>query len=355
MRRALIAIVLVACSAPAPLPELARAERAERAGKTDDALAAYRAAQRTCTGIEGERRRHELCGQALIGEAQVLADAGRTDEAIAAYAAIPERAGGDPPPSAQGLFRAGQLALDRASQKTPPDDAGVAEAWKLLWRVVTDYPDEAFAGDATALLLRDGRGRDAKALFEQLGTLVGALDESKVADNLLWSMADLAEHELGDKAAARALYDRIDEDHPDSGLRDDAYWHAAHLSRELGDPQGAVTRLRAFLKTREVAIGAGSYFSIWLDDSQLFLGQILRDDLHDNAGAAAAFRQLGLDYPASILRDDAEIELAETLAIAGDKDGACAALARLRQQWPDSKFNSERAPALRTKLGCAPR
>src|SRR5262249_5841524 len=161
-------------------------------------------------------------------------------EAIAAYASIPDRAGGDPPPSAQGLYRAGQLALERAEAKTPPDDAGVRAAWALLWRTVTEYPDEAFAADAVELLLRDGRSRDPKALFPEYSKLVGGLNDTKVADNLLWSMADLAEHELGDKAAARALYDRIDEDHPDSGLRDDSWWRAANLSRQLGDPQGAV-------------------------------------------------------------------------------------------------------------------
>ncbi|HTJ42458.1 MAG TPA: tetratricopeptide repeat protein [Kofleriaceae bacterium] len=352
--RALLLLSIVACSAPAPLPELARAERAERAGRTDEALAQYRAAQKTCTGIKGERRRREICGQALVGEASLLADSGRTDEAIRAFAAIPERAGGDPPPSAQGLFRAGQLALERAEAKTPPDDREVAQAWNLLWRTVTEYPDEAFAGDAIELLVRDGRGRDARALYDELGKLGGALDDTKVADNLLWAMADLAEHELHDPAAARALYDRIDEDHKDSGLRDDAYWRAANLSRAIGDPQGAVTRLRTFLATREVAFGAGSYFSIWLDDAQLLLGQILRDDLHDNAGAATAFRQLPELYPASILRDDALIELAETLAASGDAKGACDALAKLKHDWPDSKFLTERAPAVANKAACKP-
>jgi tetratricopeptide (TPR) repeat protein len=345
-------LLLVACSAPAPLPELAAAERAERAGHTDEALAQYRAAESTCTGIKGERRRREICGQALVGEAQLLADAGRTDEAIAAYAAIPDRSGGDPQPSAEGLCRAGTLALERAEQTSPPDDRAIAGAWNYLWRTITDFPDEPFAADAVDLLLRDGRGRDAKALYAQYEKLLGALHGTEVADNLLWAMADLAEHELADPRAARALYDRIDEDYPKSGLRDDAWWRAANLSRAIGDSPGAVTRLRALLATREVAFGAGSYFSIWLDDGQLLLGQILRDDLHDLPGAIAAFEKLGDDYPASILRDDAQIELAETLATAGDTRRACAALARLKKDWPDSKFNSERGPALAARIGC---
>ncbi len=70
------------------------------------------------------------------------------------------------------------------------------------------------------------------------------------------------------------------------------------------------------------------------------------------AGAAAAFRQLGQDYPASILRDDAQIELADTLAAAGETAGACAALGEARQAWPDSKFLLARGPALAARLAC---
>ncbi|HEY0989680.1 MAG TPA: tetratricopeptide repeat protein, partial [Kofleriaceae bacterium] len=158
------------------------------------------------------------------------------------------------------------------------------------------------------------------------------------ADNLLWSLADLAEHELDNAPAARAYYDRIPVDTPGSGMRDDARWHGARISRALHDPQGAVTRLRALLATREVALLAGSYFSIWLDDAQLELGKILRDDLHDLPGAVAAFRRLPLDYPASILRDDALYELAVTLERMRDHAAACATLARLATQFADSKY-----------------
>ena len=108
------------------------------------------------------------------------------------------------------------------------------------------------------------------------------------------------------------------------------------------------------LATREVALGPGSYFSIWLDDAQLSLGQILRDDLDDAAGAIAAFRQLPADYPASILRDDALYELAVTLAAdADDAPGACRAIADLRALEPDSKYIA-RAPrcAPAARLSC---
>jgi tetratricopeptide (TPR) repeat protein len=275
------------------------------------------------------RRARAACGEALIGEAEVLEHAGRTQPAIQTYLAIPARAGDDPATAATAVYRAGLLLLG---------DHQDTRAWTALWRVVTEFPDEPIASDAVRALLTDGRRRDPRALAEQLARVLTPLAETEIADNLLWSLADLSEHELGNPEAARALYDRIPVDTPTSGLRDDARWHAARISRLLHDPEGAAARLRALLATREVAFGAGSYFSIWLDDAQLELGKILRDDLRDLPGAAAAFRRLPDDYPASILRDDALYELAVTLERMGDHAGACAALRRLARELPDSKY-----------------
>jgi tetratricopeptide (TPR) repeat protein len=227
------------------------------------------------------------------------------------------------------VFRAGELLL-RAGK--------TAEAWTALWRVVTEYPDEGSAADALRTLLTDGRGRDARALGEQIQQLVTSLATTDVADNLIWSLADLTEHELANPEGARALYDRIPLDYPKSGLRDDARWHGARISRDMSDPQGAVTRLKGLLATREVALGAGSYFSIWLDDAQLLLGQVLRDDLNDLPAAMAAFKKLPSDYPASILRDDALYELAITQDKASDHAGACATMQKLAKQSPESKY-----------------
>ena len=328
MNRAALALVLAACSAPALPTELRQAYEHERAGDVEAALAAYRKAQGRCTGAISRLDRED-CARALIGEAELLEREGRTAEAITAYAAIPEKSGGAPPPSAQGLFRAGRLAYDA-------DRVPEAAGW--LWRVVVEYPDEAFAADAIGYIVARTRSVDARATWARLSELYPGLDHTAVADNLLWQLADLAEHELGDAAAARELYDRIPRDHPDSGLRDDARWHAARLSRAGGDARGAAERLRALLATREVALGAGSYFSIWLDDAQLELGRVLRDDLRDLGGAAAAFARLPRDYPASILIDDALDELAATELARGDVAAACKAADRLLAKDPDSRF-----------------
>jgi hypothetical protein len=330
--------VATACSAPATLSDLAAAEERERAGDVDGALAAYRAAQTSCRALEPPRRARLACSQALLGEAELLEAEGRTAEAIDRFAAIALVPDVDPAAAAQGHYKAGVLALGAGE---------VTRGWTHLWKAVTDFPDEAYAGDAVAALLRDGRTRDAPALAAELGRVLTPLGATGVADNLLWALADLAEHELADPETARAYYDRIPLDHPDSGFRDDARWHAARISRALGDPAGAATRLEALLATREVARGAGSYFSIWLDDAQLELGRIQRDELARPADAERTFAALPRLDPASILRDDATYELARTRAARGDQPGACRAVADLGKRYPDSKYLARTA-----ELGC---
>ncbi len=330
----LAAVLATGCSASPTLPALVTAERAARTDDVDGSLAAYREAQVTCQGERVVRKRRAACADALLGEAEELERAGRPADAIVRYLAIPARAGTDRATAATALYRAGDLMLRAEPAETRQTEAAVA----ALWRAVTAYPDEGSAADALRRLLELERGRDATTFAAACEAQLGPLARTGVADNVLWTLADLAEHEGADARAARADYDRIAAEYPQSGLRDDARWHAARISRALGDPAGAVTRLRALLATREISIGTGSYFSIWLDDAQLELGRILRDDLHDLPGAAVAFRATVNDYSASILRDDALFELAVTLEAMHDHAAACRIDHLLATSFPDSKY-----------------
>ncbi len=322
-------------------PARARAGGARAdAGDVAGAVAAYQRAQTTCTRLRPKRRAVDACRDALIGEGDVLEHAGRGSDAIAVYLAIPPRTD-DAIAAATALYRAGDLLLK---------DHQIVPAWTQLWKVVTDF-DEPLAADALKDLVADGRRRDARALAGELERLITPLAQTEVGDNLLWWLADLSEHEFADPREARAFYDRIYTDYPESGLRDDARWHAARLSRAIGDPEGAAKRLRGLLATREVSLLAGSYFSIWLDDAQLELGRILRDDLADPTGAIAAFQQLPRDYPVSVLRDDALYELAVTYAKVGNAAGVCRAVADLIALEADSKYRA-RADALAAEQHC---
>jgi tetratricopeptide (TPR) repeat protein len=345
MKRLLAALALAtACAAPRPHPDLAEAERLRRAGDRDGALVAYRRAQESCHRERDALRRRATCAEAYNGHAELLVDLGRIEQAIEAFdRAARALAAESPAAAARAVLRSGQLRLDRG------DDVA---AYQRLWHVVTSWPDEAFAADALKVLLRDGRARDPDQLYQVLAQLDARIGTSEIGDNLLWAMADLAEHEREEPGLARSHLDRLIATHPKSGLVDDSRWHGARLSRELGDPAGAVERLRALLATREVAWGAGSYFSVWLDDAQLALGRVLRDELRDPAGALAAFEELPRDYPASVYIDDALWERAVTLEGMGQRPRACAALAELHEKHPDSRWELEEAPKKRAALAC---
>ena len=335
--------ILMACSAPALLGDLSDAERLEREGKKEQALAAYAAAQTSCKRMRNKRRRRDTCAQAHIGAAELLEDLDRRRDAAAAYEITPAALDHDPIPSAKATYRAGRLRLAMGEE---------VRGYQLLWKTVTDYPDVAFAVDALRVVYFDGRRRNARQLYEVLGELVEPLAGNEVSDNILYSMAQLAEHDFASPKIALAHYDQITAEYREGGLYDEALWHSARLARLTGDPRGATKRLRLLLATREVAMGVGSYFSVWLDDAQLELGKLLRDDLDDPRGAVKAFERLLRDYPASILHDDAIFETAVTWDQAGDVERACRSLQHLAEKWPDSKYQIERAPALRGKLDC---
>lgn len=344
MRWLVVSALVAACAAPRPLPDIEEAERLHRSGDDDGALLAYRRAQESCQRERDVLRRRASCAEAHLGRAELLVDLGRSEQAIEAFdQAARVLAAETPASAARAMLRSGELRLDRG------DDVA---AYQRLWAVVTTWPDEAFAADALKILLRDGRERDAAQLYQVLAQLAARIGDSEIGDNLLYAMADLAEHEQKDLRRAREHLDRLVAGHPRSGLKDDALWHGARLSRALGDPAGAAERLRALLATREVSWGAGSYFSVWLDDGQLELGRILRDELGKPAEALEAFEKLPRDYPASILVDDALWERAVTLERMGQAGRACAVLAELHAKHPDSRWELEEAPKKRASLAC---
>lgn len=344
--RAVVTALMVtaaACSAPVLHNDLAAAEAAERAGNEDQALAAYVRAQTSCTQVKLPHQRRRACADAHLQRAELLEELGRTREAAEAYVAAPEALEYDPTWSAKALYRAGRLYLALGEE---------VRGYQLLWKAVTDYPDVAYAVDALRVVFNDGRRRNPRQLFDVLGELVEPLAGNDVADNVLFDLAVLAEEDFEQPAIARQYLDVIINDYRDGGLFDESCWHAARLSRAVGDPRGAVTRLQKLLATREVAVGAGSYFSVWLDDAQLELGRVLRDDLRDYPAAVRAFETVPAHYPVSILRDDALWELAVAWHAAGNVPRACATLTALERDWPDSKHELERAPALRRELAC---
>ena len=341
----LVTAAAIACSAPAIDRDALAGERLE-SRDPDAALAAYDAFLQRCRPPDTvAARMRRQCAASFLARAELLDRTDRKERAAAAYLEAPRALPWDVSAAATGVYRAGRLYLELGQDR---------RGYQLLWATITGYPDEGFARDALQLVVRDGQRRDARQLYRELGRLLQALARTGIADNLLYAMATLAEERFDDPEAALANYDKLAADYPKSGMRDDALWHGARLARQLGDGRGAVDRLRLLLATREVAFGTGSYFSVWLDNGQLELGRVLRDDLREYRAALEAFATLPRHYPASVLIDDALFDSALTWHALGDVERVCQTLARLAADWPDSRYQLHQAPALRDQVGCSP-
>lgn len=339
-----VALVSAACSAPATDANLRAGERAEGANDPQRAVASYERFLAQCTADEDlSVTGQQQCSSAYLARAELLEHMGQKSAAAKAYLDAPSVLPWDRAAASAGVYRAGRIYLETGHP---------VKGYELLWLTVTNYPDQGFARDALKTVVRDGRKRNARELYRVLGSLLQPLADSELADNLLFAMAELAETEFADLDAAMAHYDKLAADYPRSHMRDDALWHGARMARRLGEGRGAVTRLRKLAATREVASFTGSYFSVWLDNGQLELGRILRDDLGDHGEAVRAFRELPKLYPDSILIDDSVWELAVTYQAMDDRPRACETLTRLLTRWPDSKYGLHRAPDLQRQLDC---
>ncbi|HKA90869.1 MAG TPA: tetratricopeptide repeat protein [Haliangiales bacterium] len=329
------ALFVAACSAAPVSKDLALAESLERAGRREEAIAAYREAQRGCDP--------ERCGEAYRGEASLVEDSGDAARAARLWQAMPERLPWDKQTSAAGLKNAAMLYLGLGED---------ARAYDLLWRTIATYPDEAAADDALRIVVADGRRRNPRQLLEALDRLYRGLARTGLGDNLLWEEAIVLHEDLHDEPRALATLDRLVAIYPQSPTLDEALWLAGQIARGLGDAAGALRRLRLLLATREPPNRIGSYISPYLPKSQMTIGLILRDDLRRPADAIPELRRVISNFPESIYLDDSLYEIAVAYDRLGDRAGVCRTLGELATQYPESKYELERAPELAARHRC---
>jgi tetratricopeptide (TPR) repeat protein len=332
-----VAALGVACSGPVLPQRLREAEQLEHDGRREEALRAYAEELRAC-GTDQPR-----CGMAALGRARLLERMGRTDEAIQEYEAIPRLDPHGRTP-ARGLYRAAELSARRGD---------LPRALRDAWRAVHEYPNTVPAEDAVRLIVvRMREAGRARELAPQLARSAERLKGTDVADNLLLAHGDVLEKDLDDPAGAIRTWDQLVALYPRGSLYDDAAWRAGQTARRLGDFHGAIKRLRVITNQRRIALFTGSYISEWLDDALLLIGRIYRDDLKDPGHALHAFADLRDNFATSVLRDDAQLEIARTHVDTGDRARACEALDRLRKEFPKSKHNKFDGAQLRERAGC---
>jgi tetratricopeptide (TPR) repeat protein len=337
VKRALLLLVLAACTpdrGSVYTRSFALAEQAETRGRYADAATRYdEAAHAAKIPRDADHARYL---QALM-----LEHAGDRSAANAAYEAI---ANASPPKedSAAAAYRAADMRIVHGD---------AAEGWRDLEAMLRRFPGAGVARPALHRLVRhadDERG-DAGSL-EYLRGLETTLGTSDRAEEISYEIA-VRLGRVGQAQAARDAFLRVAArwPYPKGLLFDDALYRASELDEELGRYDDAIADLRKMLAARESSVLIGSYERPRYDAAQLRIAELYEGRLHDDARARAALHELYTKFKTSLLREKALWEEAELWGKDGDAEHRCALLAKLVDDFPDSRYVAcakERCPKI---------
>ncbi len=317
-------LALAAC-APRVAPAFAEAytagERAESAGRLDEALAAYDRAAHAAT-------RAGDADEARWAAADVLERQGRTADAVARFDAMAEVQGSAM--AAEAAYRAASLRLDHGEAD---------RAWQDLEQIPRRYPTHGVAHAAVRRLVAhaDDAGPDAAA--KELASLERDLEKTELVELVAFLAAEHLEAR-GDVAGARDAFVRIADrwPYPYGAFFDDALWRASALEEKRSDPRAAANDLERMVAVRETTTLMGSYERRHFVPGMLRLAEIYAEQLHDHARARDTLHRLYADFAHSTMRDDALWLDAMLAKEDGDAAGACDRLAVLVRQFPESAY-----------------
>ncbi len=252
--------------------------------------------------------------------------------------------------SAQAAFKAAELA--QRSDET----RGLAE----MERVILDFPDDGVAQVALArIVTHDDETGGAERALARLDALLPKIHGKKVEEKAAYERARHLDT-LGKTEAARDAYVDVANrfPYPFGAFNDDALFRAGQMEVSLKHFREAIGLYERLLAQREVAGFIGSYERPRYVPALLEIARIHESELHDRAAARAALHRLYADFTTSTMRDDALWREAELWRKDGDTKSACARLATLSDDFPDSRYVpcvSVRCPAVpRPKASKAP-
>lgn len=197
------------------------------------------------------------------------------------------------------------------------------------------YPSHGLASRAFRQVVLDfeARGDDDGALAF-MRERYPAVRDSLMGDNLLWAEAQILLR-LERTAEAEEVLERLVRDHPypQGHYWDDALWALADMDEARGEHERAIERLGAILQRYETTSMVGSYTLPTMPRASLRIARIYRDGLHDPARAEAQLRRFRRRFPHSTLRDDALLEIGELRLASGDREGGCAILREVVEEY----------------------
>jgi tetratricopeptide (TPR) repeat protein len=316
-------VVALAACAPSRGPEygiaLARAKRANSAGRLDEAAAAYREAAATAK-LPRDKNYARYLAALTDDRLGKRAEAERELRALGTLS----------PPSEYSPMAAYRAALIAMEAGRPAD----AE----LDAVVRTYPESGAARSALRhrLLGFEAKSEDPRPYLKRVAVETRGTAVEQVAR---YQHAQATER-LGEKPQALAEYTSIAEDfpYPKGVHRDDALFRASELAEQAGDGAAAVKHLESLLADREQAHVLGTYERPKYGAAAERIATLQEQVLKNPERAAQAWHRLYADFPTSIRRDDALWNEARILRALGRNAEACDRLDTLRSQFEDSRF-----------------
>lgn len=315
---------------PGYMDAMAEATRHEHHGRLEEAERAYARA------VKLARRRVDQ-DEARYRRANILEELGQHEQALRLFDAIAVR---EPPSrrTARATFDAALLREQLGRREKAM--AGFRE-------VVREHPDSGLGGRALWYLVKDrrDRGDDAGALA-MLRPLYPRLRETTLGDDVLHHRAIIL-LDRGDREGARRALERIVDEHPyPQGHRwDDALMKLADLAEEDGQLLRAAGYMRALVRPHETTSMVGSYTLPNMPKAQLRMARLYRRaGAHEEA--ASAYRELGDEFPRSILRDDALYELGDMRFEQGRRQEACELFREVTEEFEVGHARREAADRL---------
>lgn len=320
-------VALEACAptlSPAWREAMASADRARHAGRHAEAAAGYDQAAR-------EASRPLDRDEAEYRAAVELARAGDRAGALERFDRVAERS--------RDFERGARAAWEAAVLRCEgPSGEAQTRGWRDLDTLVRT---RSATGPARLAAMRTLHALDARdaSLTRTLAWIDEVLADVRLDDASLRATLraegalrlSRAGRTAEAVAAWRALF--VDARHPRNPRWDDGHLELARLLRTSGDARGAVAALDEMLSVVDASCTGGTCNAPDAQEGAMLRGEVLRDDLHDAARAAEAYRWTYEMFPTSRVRDDA-LE-GEALAREALADGsACAVWTRLAREFP---------------------
>lgn len=201
------------------------------------------------------------------------------------------------------------------------------------------FPNQVAAEFALQDVVSKHLGEAEHARLQSLlVALLSDVDDTELADNVWFSLAQLRYEHLKQPDEALSAYRELFKRFPKSPLADDALWEMANIYRahQMWDP--ALVLLAKLADEVEASWFIGSYESDWVDNAIYDAGWIELVYQSDYAAASKWFKRYLKKFSDGLLNDDAAWNLVQAKRLVGDDAVYQRALEDFVEEYPESRY-----------------